>query len=317
MIKIDSLISHDFTITFEDNDKIKVSEMKIEDRFEKYYISPHIRNDPQDFQPEPIFDNEKDKEEWEDNRYSHKGNDHYDWHRYLIPLQKWNNIKKIVEDKILELTKKKIKHSKEICMKMLNSNEIQDSRTFWDLVEEIESDDLYCVQLNTLIFKLEHYIDRNSYENGIKQTIDFDVIREIKCKCKHRMSEHNGNYHTDHCGMGCHCEKLDVSEKVLNRLRELSGTLRGFDSEQEVDKYLTNTIPKRPKEEQYTWENGLLKRVSLETFDDDYEVPDSAISCCDGTDPNCCGSSDDDEEETEEIEEPEQKPIIKGIDNFF
>lgn len=325
IIKIDTLIPSDFTLEIVDSEKIKVSEMKPEERYTKYYITPYIREDPQDFQAEPIFDTPEEKEEWEDNRYSHKNNnDHYDWHRYLIPLQKWNNIKKIIEDKVSVLTRKRIEYSKTIVLKMLNSNEIENSRLFWDLVAVIEENNLYCVQLNKAISTLEFYVDRNSYENGIRQNLDWNVIREIKCKCKHRMSDHNGSYKTEHCGMGCHCEKLDINEKSWIKLRELSGTLKGLDSVQDVDSYLTNTIPKRPKEDQYAWENGFLKRVSLETFDEDYEVPDSAISCCDGKDPNCCGSSDDDiddesdeEIETEEIEEVKQKTIVQNIDSFF
>jgi len=184
---------------------------------------------------------------------------------YLQPYEEQEKVNNKVQNKIDQLNKKRGEHSNIITHQKIKCENVTDDE-YWSMVDVVESDDLYCVQLHETVRTLEQYIRWNTYFEGRKNyyALGFDVFQKIRCKCRHSMTSHNGEYNESFCGMGCDCKKMILSEKNDLLLRRLSGTLPTLDGRpmkpiEEVEIAIEET-PNLPKQE------TPQKKVTLEEF---------------------------------------------------
>jgi len=184
---------------------------------------------------------------------------------YLLPYEKQEEANNKINAKIGELNEKRAERSDEIIHQKIKCEMVSDDE-YWEMVDTVESNDLYCVQLHEMVSTLETYIRWNSYYEGRKNcyALGFEIQSKIKCQnCRHGMNSHNGEYYESFCGSGDQCKGLKLSEKNKLKLQRLSGTLPTLDGDpvpepREVESVEELFTPHEPE--------AIEKKTTLEEF---------------------------------------------------
>lgn len=191
--------------------------------------------------------------------------DFFDAHKNLVPYSKWNETKIKVENKLKEITQKRVQRSKDILHDLVDCSKIKVDELYWDLTREIESYDLKFRQYACCQSMLEHYLEENDYLDGIKNLrsdLPYDLGNRIFCQnCHHSMYNHAGEYYEKEChgsgdtickcvykGKEILCQKFVLSSDDKLMLQKLSGTVpysKGLDGGIALGEKLAKLLSKR------------------------------------------------------------------------
>ncbi len=101
-----------------------------------------------------------------------------------------------------------------------------DTDDIYYMQEKLSTSDLQCQQYQNLETVLNTFLSANGFYHGRKtnrgiEDVIGEGIKKFKCKCKHKLDHHNGDFGERACGMGCGCKEFE-NKKAEEELATIS-----------------------------------------------------------------------------------------------